>query len=169
MNPIWQRINIEFSGQDVKDMSHSDQGKASFVVPKRFLRDGYVLNENDVYCGRGYLCFNHVGNHRFRDLVSANIQRYNNSLTKFQKSLIIQEVVDYVRSMSEEGGFVKKDIVTGRYFEVGDYHAVRSIHLFFVQSLIRSKSSNTHLSYCLLFLSAREDVTSISECIMWEV
>jgi hypothetical protein len=91
------------------------------VKTRKYLPAGYELGDNDVYCGRGSLCFNHVGNRRFRDIVDENLQRYNDATTKFEKSSIIYEVVDKIRN---DGGFVKKDSVNGQYYEVGDFHAV---------------------------------------------
>jgi hypothetical protein len=112
-------------------LDYDSIGKPISNIPKRFLHDGYKLSDYDVYCGRGYLCFNHIGNHHFRTLISNNIHRYTNAVTKFQKSLIIQEIVDHVRNTSKEGGFVKKDTITGRYYEVGDYHAVSFVSFRF--------------------------------------
>ena len=42
---------------------------------------------------------------------------------KLEKTLIICELVQRVREASPLGGFVKKDINTGRYYEVGDHFA----------------------------------------------
>jgi hypothetical protein len=93
---------------------------------RKYLPLSYQLDSNDVYCGRGSLCFNHVGNLQFRSIVFANLQRYQTATAKFKKSEIIQEIVDFIRSRSPEGGFVKKDFSTNQYFEVGDFHAVSS-------------------------------------------
>jgi len=56
-------------------------------------------------------------------IVSANLDRYSSALTKTDKTSIIYEVVDFIRSTSPDGGFVKKDIESGRYYEVGDFLA----------------------------------------------
>jgi hypothetical protein len=95
---------------------------------RNFLPIGYELGDNDVYCGRGSQCFNHIGNRRFRDIVLDNLSRYNLAMTKFEKSAIIYEVVETIRKESPNGGFVKKDLENGQYYEVGDFHAVSRSH-----------------------------------------
>jgi hypothetical protein len=88
---------------------------------------GYTIGDNDVYCGRGVLCSTHVGNHRFRLIVLANLERYCTAQTKSKKTAIIYEVVDHVRSLSPDGvgGFVTKESsMQGFWFEVGDLVAV---------------------------------------------
>jgi hypothetical protein len=99
--------------------------KASSAAKQRkLLPIDYQLGDNDVYCGRGTLCFYHNGNQRFRDIVAANLPRYINATTKTEKSFIIYDIVDTIRETSPNGGFVKKDLATGRYMEVGDFLAV---------------------------------------------
>ena len=104
--------------------SSPGSGRGVVAQTRKYLPAGYKLGDNDVYCGRGSLCFNHIGNRRFRMIVSANLGRYSSALTKTDKTSIIYEVVDYIRSTSPHGGFVKKDIESGRYYEVGDFLAV---------------------------------------------
>jgi hypothetical protein len=86
---------------------------------------GYAIGDNDVYCGRGGMCVHHVGNIRFHKLVSDNIDRYCN-VTKKDKTKIIYEIVDQIRANSPDGGFVKQDSRSGRWYEVGDMIAVSS-------------------------------------------
>jgi hypothetical protein len=97
---------------------------SSGAKQSKLLPIDYQLDANDVYCGRGTLCFYHSGNQTFRDIVAANLPRYMSATNKTDKSTIIYEIVDYIREKSPNGGFVKKDIATGRYMEVGDFHAV---------------------------------------------
>lgn len=85
----------------------------------------YIPGDDDVLCGRGSSCFNHIGNKRFRWLIEENLDRYSIAETKSKKTLIICYIVNIVRSKSSNGGFVKKCDKEGRYFEVGDFHAVR--------------------------------------------
>jgi hypothetical protein len=88
----------------------------------------YQLHDNDVFCGRGSHCFNHPGNGRFREIVSTYVPRYYNAINKFEKSSILHEVVMFIRSTSPGAGFVMRDVETGRYFEVGDNHAVSLLY-----------------------------------------
>jgi hypothetical protein len=84
----------------------------------------YKLGDDDVICGRGSRCFNHTGNKKFRKLVEEHLERYANTTCKFDKTNIICEIVNIVRQYTPNGGFVKKDTSTGRYYEVGDFLAV---------------------------------------------
>lgn len=104
------------------DNSSSAIKKASM---RKLLPSGYTLGNNDVRCGRGQACVNHIGNQRFRAMIAANLDRYIAAKTKAAKTLIVYEMIDEVRRISPSGGFVKEDIRTGRYHEVGDRVAVR--------------------------------------------
>ena len=80
------------------------------------LPEGWKPNNWSVICGRGRDIFDHVGNRRFRVLVDLHIPRYSKAKTKFEKSLIVAEVLDSVREASRDGGFVKQNILTKRWF-----------------------------------------------------
>jgi hypothetical protein len=84
----------------------------------------FVLGDDDVICGRGSRCFNHIGNKRFRDIVEGKLEEYMNTTCKHEKTTIIIEIVKGIRRNSPEGGFVKKDPETGLFYEVGDFLAV---------------------------------------------
>lgn len=104
------------------DESNTLISRDVFVATKDLPID-YILGDNDVLCGRGSSCFNHVGNQRFRMLIATNLDIYSKELTKSDKTIIICGVVKIIRG--HQGGFVKKNVETGLYFEVGDFHAVR--------------------------------------------
>ena len=91
---------------------------------QRLLQLNFIPDENDVLCGRGNECYNHNGNAKFRYIVQAFVQEYSNINNKHDKSAIINKVLYFIRSQSPNGGFVKKDLQTGRFFEVGDCAAV---------------------------------------------
>lgn len=88
------------------------------------LAEDYNLGEYDVYCGRGSQSLNHVGNKHFTTLIQSMLNRYANAHLKQQKINIITEVIQQVRSLSPNGGFIKQDLENWRYFEVGDALAV---------------------------------------------
>lgn len=93
---------------------------------KKLLPEHYVLQEHDVYCGRGSQCFNHEGNRKFRHIVIKFLDRYSDAVCKYDKSAIIDEIVSTVRcNCSNGGGFIRKDAKSGRFYEVGDFIAVR--------------------------------------------
>jgi hypothetical protein len=89
----------------------------------------YELNEYDVFCGRGSRCWNHVGNKRFRQRIEEEIINYSQAKTKYCKTAIICKIIDEVRQLSPNGGFLRQDSQSGRYVEVGDFLAVRFNHI----------------------------------------
>ena len=115
---------------------------SSISAHQRYLPLGYQLNDHDVYCGRGSLCYNHVGNRRFRSYVAKNLHRYNSTTSKLEKSIIIQDVVDYVRSMSQVGGFVKRVGDSDVYYEIGDFLAVSAILQFYTADVDSCYANN---------------------------
>lgn len=60
-----------------------------------------------VICARGKLAFNHPGNKYFRYIVSKMHESYKEAETKLQRSIVVSEVVDMIRSKGL--GFVKKN------------------------------------------------------------
>jgi hypothetical protein len=93
------------------------------------LRKNYVPGEHDVICGRGRSCFYHIGNQRFRTMVASCLEEYYSASTKLEKTFIICGIVNEVRQNSQNGGFVKCDPMTGQFFEVGDFLAVRNLKI----------------------------------------
>jgi hypothetical protein len=102
---------------------------------KKLLPTNYMVNEHDVYCGRGSQCFNHLGNQRYRQMIVDHLEPYMKATSKFDKSSIIDSILATIRNNSRQcqtntggeggGGFVKKDEKTGRFYEIGDFAAVR--------------------------------------------
>jgi hypothetical protein len=92
---------------------------------RRFLPQDYQLGEYDVLCGRGSGGVHHLGNQHFRAMIATTLGRYTSTKLRSEKSSIIYEIVDRVRSLSTNGGgFIKKDLDSGLYYEVGDLLAV---------------------------------------------
>lgn len=83
----------------------------------------YVLGPNDILCGRGKKCFEHVGNRNFRKIVEATLNHYTSAPTKLEKSCIVRAVMDYMCSKSE-GGFIRYDPLSNHYFKVSENVAV---------------------------------------------
>ena len=110
----------------------------------RFLPEGYKPGDHDVLCGRGRKCFNHAGNVKFRAIVQSFLPQYNKAIAKLEKSYILSDVVEQVRKNSGQGGFIKKDPNTGRWYEVGDFLAREKTSQAFRDVLHdKYKSSNT--------------------------
>lgn len=80
--------------------------------------------EFDVICSRGKVASNHVGNRiHFQETINNHVERYLQAKTRNERSLLIIEVVDLVRSRSPRGGFVKFCDKQNRHVEVGDARA----------------------------------------------
>lgn len=118
----WQHDMVSADADETKHTVRLAKGLAAHNI--RELTDGFQLGENDVICGRGRKCFQHTGNQKFRKLVADLLPKYHESPSKLTKSFIICDIVNQVLESSATGGFVKKDPVTGKFFEVGDFLAV---------------------------------------------
>lgn len=107
------------------------------------LPEGFTPGDDDVICGRGKKCYNHIGNERFRLRVMGMLDEYSQAKSKLDKSSVLSRVVDQVRQNSPKGGFVKQDSTTGRWYEVGDFLAREKTSQAFRDALHdRYKSSN---------------------------
>lgn len=98
----------------------SNEKNPNAMVP---LAEDFKPGENDVICGRGKKCYNHVGNEKFRRNVAFKLDQYKVASSKLDKSFILSTIVTEVRKLSPNGGFVKKDPTSGRWYEVGDFLA----------------------------------------------
>jgi hypothetical protein len=88
----------------------------------------------DVICQRGKHAYTHIGNRRFRIMIENQVAAYANAPTKVDKSLLVISIVDTVRQLSPNGGFVRFCKKQGCYVEIGDNlarekvgHALREI------------------------------------------
>ena len=77
-----------------------------------------------------------AGNKRFRQLVELTAPLYDAAQTKQEKTMVIASLVNRIRreSPQEGGGFIKRDSVTGFWYEIGDDkardkvgHAIRRV------------------------------------------
>lgn len=85
---------------------------------------GYVPGPYDVICAKGREAKVHEGNIRYKSLIRAALPTYKKAATKVEKSLIVNEIVDAVRTKNCYGaGFVKFDVATGCWYDVGDHVA----------------------------------------------
>ena len=60
-----------------------------------------------------------AGNQRLRRIVESYVEQYSSATTRQDKSDILSAIVDEVRKASPDGGFIKQDPVSERWFEVG--------------------------------------------------
>ena len=97
----------------------------------------------DIICGRGKVCYDHIGNRRFRVTIDINLQKYMNAASRFEKSLVVNSIVDQIKetSSSTYGGFVKKDPLTGRWYALGNEPSREKIgHTLRVAAAVASKT-----------------------------
>ena len=66
-----------------------------------------LLLELTVICHRGKGAFNHSGNKRYRGIIEATVHKYSQVKSRIQKSIIVADIVESIRSASPHGGFVK--------------------------------------------------------------
>jgi hypothetical protein len=140
---------LKFIGMNDKgENQKGNLAKGSAGRNARLLHSGFVPGDSDVICGRGSECVNHLGNSRFRVFVESQLESYTQAKSKIEKSAVIADTVNIIRRNSPYGGFVKKDLMSGQYYEVGDFVAVSIIlalhFLFFNGSNVIS-----YVSLCL--------------------
>jgi hypothetical protein len=132
------------SSLDSDSNKRPDSRKAEGIV--RYLQPlEYQLCDDDVSCGRGHLCYNHIGNQRFRWLIEQNLTRYSKANSKYTKSLIIEEVIAMIQNQCNQKdglGFVKKDETTGQYYKVSHYLALKKHHNHSVMPLSFKENRN---------------------------
>jgi hypothetical protein len=61
----------------------------------------------DVICARGKEAKNHEGNRRYRAIIKKTLDRYAQVTSKYEKTVIVSEIVDAIRECIPSGGFVK--------------------------------------------------------------
>ena len=72
----------------------------------------------DVICARGKRALEHIGNKRYKGLITKHLQVYSDAKTKLDKSLIVNHIIDAVRNASPQGNFIREE--NGVWVEVGD-------------------------------------------------
>ena len=100
-----------------------DRGRLNFCRDRILILDeDWEPSVWDVICQGGGEAHDHVGNRRFRVCIDNNLNTYMAAKSKHEKSTVVTVIVDAVKESSTQGrgGFVRKDLVSGRWFEVGD-------------------------------------------------
>jgi len=109
--------------------------------------DGFEPSQYDVLCGRGRTCKLWKGNLEYRKLVTDNLEAYSAAKSRLDKGAILNCIIDQVRQRSPDGGFVKKDPMTGRWYEVGDFLAREKTSQYFRDALHEQYSSSAQAKY----------------------
>ena len=93
------------------------------ILPVLDIQSPSPLQQQDVICGRQRENFHHSGNKYFRELIQKNIGPYLGSNTKLEKGEAIADITKLVQDNSPDGGFVKLDSKTGRWFRIKESEA----------------------------------------------
>lgn len=78
-----------------------------------------VPGHTDVLLGKQRDAFNHVGNRKFRTIIHANWERYNNAKGRCERTSIVVSIVKFLIE-EKRVRFLKKDRVKQRWFIVHD-------------------------------------------------
>jgi hypothetical protein len=128
--------------QLIKDMkSQRTQSAMKIEGERQLLAADFTPGPYDCICARGKAAASHAGNVRFRSLIDRFKNDYAQAHNKVEKSLVVSEIVDAVRGMSPEGGFVKK--FGNAWYEVGDSVAREKIGQCLRDALHESYKSST--------------------------
>lgn len=96
-----------------------------------FLPPDFEPSDYDVICGRGKMFDNHMGNRGFRFTIQMNLDAYTKPESKLAKTIVVNSIIEQVRDSSPNGGFVKRDSLTGRWFALDDESAQQKVfHAF---------------------------------------
>jgi hypothetical protein len=109
-----------------------------------WLPASFVPGKKDVIVGRGKVCYKHSGNQRLARIVTSVLQAYSSAgSTKKAKSELIKNIVVQIRESSPEGGFVKYDSGSSKWYEVGDRIAREKVSQTFRDALNDQYKSST--------------------------
>ena len=101
--------------------------------------NSFAPNPTAVVVSKGKKYFKHEGNQMLRRIAASRIGEYAQARTKLDKSLIISEVVDRVRSL---GGFVKLEQVSGCWIQAEDLLCREKTSGVFREALNEYRTSN---------------------------
>lgn len=73
---------------------------------------------HDVVCARGRTYWDHHGNQTYRELIAGATQRYAQSTSKLEKSMIVTEIIEQIHDRN--GMFIKKQRKGGDWIEVDE-------------------------------------------------
>lgn len=98
------------------------------------LPDGYKPAPEDVICARGKASWDHPGNQRYRELISAATPRYSETANKLEKTLIVSEIAQSIHESN--GKFIKKLKKGGPFVIVSEVFAREKVSLKFELSMV---------------------------------
>lgn len=111
------------------------------------LDQSYQPGAYDVVCGRGKGSYNRPGNKRFRSLVATYIPKYLKARSKMDKSMVLNDIIDKVRSFNNPdtgspAQFVKYTKSSG-WVLIGDEHAREKVGHAIREAIAAQESSSS--------------------------
>jgi len=123
-----QAYDIEMTMPTIQNQQQGTPEEES-ELPMIHRADSYgripAPHENDVLCGRGGSINSHPGNITFREWVYERKTQYNLADSKKDKTIVVNEVLDLVRSVSPPGRFLQKH--NSGWIEIDDAKAMAKI------------------------------------------
>jgi hypothetical protein len=112
------------------------------------LDQSYQPGTYDVVCGRGKGSYNRPGNKRFRSLVATYIPQYLKARSKIDKSMVLNDIIDKVRSFTNPdtgsaAQFVKYTKSSG-WVLIGDEHAREKVGHAIREAIAAQESSSSN-------------------------
>ncbi|CAJ1943637.1 unnamed protein product [Cylindrotheca closterium] len=109
-------LATEARNDDQKLASSSTSNEGSTILPSHFSPGEY-----DIICARGSHVKKHPGNKFYQSIIEEAAPRYGASQGKLAKSIIVSAIIDTIRGLTPQGGFVKP---AGRqWIEIGNKNA----------------------------------------------
>jgi hypothetical protein len=102
---------LRTSSENEKMLFSEDSPSSDHMIPRNV----------DVLCGKDREAYAHVGNKRFRVMISWYRNKYQNAKSREEKTRINKEIVSTIRECG--GRFLKKDCNTNIWYDVGDEYA----------------------------------------------
>lgn len=110
------------AGKDTKKPKTSGDSSSTELYTPIDPYGNVVVTDHDILCGRGGLTNHHLGNKRFRDIVSLHRPDYIRA-PKIEKPSVARMIVSAIRHGNPPGRFIKKDFTSGKWYDIGDKRA----------------------------------------------
>jgi len=108
--------------QDASRAAHAFPSIASASGPLSPIQgDGVVPGEFDILCGRDKRAFNHIGNKRFRVIITTHCKQYQETASRNEKTRITTQIINNLRQVGCR--FLRKNEVTNMYEDMDDEYA----------------------------------------------
>mmetsp|Transcript_4873 Transcript_4873/g.12820 ORF Transcript_4873/g.12820 Transcript_4873/m.12820 type:complete len:533 (-) Transcript_4873:1454-3052(-) len=108
----------------------------------RMLSQNFTPTRADVLCGRDQESYMHEGNRILRKIIKESIPSYVAAKSKVSKSHIVASIVRQIRNVNPNGGFVRKDLESRRWIEIGETKAKEKVGQAIRIEIRRSKTNS---------------------------